>query len=255
MSTEIPMTIFIERHIFDEHFLPKIPLVNHGEFVHTIKGGFMDGMRRKYSYVESRRLRFVFFEKTDLFLWNYKSMMHKFAPNTGNPAKDTLAYMIVQCQKSEWVSIAASMEPLADLSIAAKEYVWVDFGVSHMFKGQTDIMQIELYKMRNRVNRRLLQSGESDKVLFARCWDPNHPYSGDIYKDINWSFAGSVFGGSERTINEFAKKMREKCFQILRERNTIMWEINVWLLIYFDVPELFALYPSDHSDIIFKNYN
>ena len=106
--------------------------------------------------------------------------------------------------------------------------------------------------MRGRVHRR----SSEKQLLFARCWDPSqHHYYGDIYKDVNWLFAGSVFGGKSEAINQFALKMREKCFQILRERNTLMWEINVWVLLYKENPELFAFYPSDHSEIIFRGYS
>jgi len=48
--------------------------------------------------------------------------------------------------------------------------------------------------------------------------------------------------------------MREKCFQVLREKNTLMWEINIWALIYDEIPSLFSLYPSDHSEIIVTGY-
>jgi hypothetical protein len=255
MSVEIPITVFIERWIFDQYVSHKlsVPMQASGEFLYSAIGGVMDGMQRRYSYVIYGHVRFVFFEKTDLFLWPYKSMAARFSLNTGNPGKDTLEYMMVQCQKSEWAAI--SLQLLHHLSVStAKEHVWVDFGAFHMFKGKIDVFQIELYKMRNRANRRILQSGESPRVQFARCWDPNHPYVGDIYRDVNWSFAGSVFGGGAAAIQTFALYMREKCFQILREKNTIMWEINLWLLIYREHPELFALYPSDHSEILFLYY-
>lgn len=260
MSVEIPMTVFIERSLFLSNILPTIrmALTMRGEFVYKCRGGFMDGIRRKYSYEIYGHVTFVFFEKTDLFLWPYRAMAGKFALNTGNPTKDTLEYMVVQCQKSEWLAIASQIglrgggggEGLGGF----KEYVWVDFGAFHMFHGKIDVFQIELYKMRARVDKRLRESGESSKMLFARCWDPNHPYGGDIYKDVNWSFAGSVFGGGTGAVQVFAEKMREKCFQILREKNTLMWEINIWLLIYRESGELFLLYPSDHSEILFRGY-
>lgn len=272
MAVETPMTVFIERAVFDVYVAPKlsVPLKRSGSFLYKICGGVLDGVQRTYYYVIYGHVQFVFFEKPDLFLWPYKPLAHAFSLNTGNPNKDTLEYMMVQCQKSEWLAISlAFSQHMSDTSTTsttfqnddfrptaffAKEHVWIDFGAFHMFKGKSDQFQIELHKMRNRVNRRLLQYGESTKVLFASCWDPNNSYGGDIYKDINWSFAGSVFGGGGEALCKFAHLTREKCFQILRERNTIMWEINVWLLVYRDHPELFSFYPSDHSEIIFLHY-
>jgi len=130
----------------------------------------------------------------------------------------------------------------------------VDFGIFHMFQGKIDVFQLELYTMFSRVNRRLLQPNTPDRLTFARCWDPTHIYHGDIYKDIHWLFAGSIFGGSANAIKKFALRVREKCFQILRERNTLMWEINIWAIIYREASDLFLLYPSDHSDVIFRGY-
>lgn len=270
LSVEIPATVFVEREIFNTAILPRLASLGggrlsgagrEGEFVYQYRGGFMDGMRRRFSYEIHGQVVFVFFEKTDLFLWPFRSMANRFALNTGNPTKDTLEYVMVQCQKTEWLAIASQLG--RDVrggggdKMVRKEYVWMDFGVFHMFHGKIDVFQIELYKMRARVDKRLLTSerGESDAILFARCWDPNHPYGGDIYKDINWSFAGSVFGGGSKAAQTFAVKMREKCFQILRERNTLMWEINIWLLIYRESGNgLFSLYPSDHSEIVFRGY-
>jgi hypothetical protein len=269
ISVEIPATVFIERAIFNTDILPKLATlrggvgfgaaaVSRGEFVYQCRGGFMNGMRRSFSYERYGNVVFVFFEKTDLFLWPFRSMAGRFALNTGNPTKDTLEYVIVQCQKTEWLAIASQLNNPGSGGAASdkKEYVWIDFGAFHMFHGKIDVFQIELYKMRARVDKRLLMGDkESDRILFARCWDPNHPYGGDIYKDINWSFAGSVFGGGTAAVQKFAVKMREKCFQILRERNTLMWEINIWLLIYRESGgELFSLYPSDHSEIVFRGY-
>jgi hypothetical protein len=68
-------------------------------------------------------------------------------------------------------------------------------------------------------------------------------------------FAGSCFGGSAKAVTQFALRVREMCLRVMRERNTLMWEINIWVLIYRDAPELFALYPSDHSEILFRGYS
>ena len=260
MAVEIPTTVFIEREVFENHILHI--LVSRGlssekehEFVYRVDGGVMDGIQQIFSYIRIGHITFVFFRVCDLFLWSHRKMAHRFKLNTGNPGKDTLEYMMVQCQKSEWMAIASQLRG-STLVQDRSEYVWIDFGAFHMFQGKIDVFQSELYKMRARINRRVLQSGvDVSRVHFARCWDPNHVYYGDIYKDVNWSFAGSVFGGGSLALNKFALRVREKCFQILRERNSLMWEINIWVLIYRECPGLFSLYPSDHSEILFRGYN
>jgi len=263
MAVEIPMTIFIERDIFETHILPIVSRESspsyENKFTYRVRGGVLDGIQQTFTYVCIGHITFVFFRARDLFLWSYRGMAHKFALNTGNPGKDTIEYMMVQCQKSEWMAIASQLlqNKRGERSGNDRtEYVWIDFGAFHMFQGKIDVFQSDLYKMRSRINRRLLQSdADVSRLIFARCWDPNHVYYGDIYKDVNWLFAGSVFGGGSISINQFALRVREKCFQVLREKNTLMWEINIWVLIYRECPELFALYPSDHSEILFRGYN
>jgi hypothetical protein len=249
MACEIPMTVFLERTMFDKYFVDDLERLyggpESGEFVYKCEGGLLDGAVHKYKYCRyPGHITVVFFEKTDLFLWPYRSMAHAFSVNTGNPGKDTLGYMMVQCQKSEWLAIACQMNK------KPVEYLWIDFGIFHMFGGKIDVFQTNIYKMRGRIMRR----GNKDKIIAARCVDPGHAFSvqGDIYKDINWLFAGSVIGGREDAVKWFATKMREYCFRVLREKNTIMWEINVWAIIYRDFPNKFSLYASNHSDVIFN---
>ena len=261
MSCEIPMTIFLEKSVFQAHFVKWIGSeTGRGEFVHKCEGGVLDGMRYKYYYSVFGHITVVFFEKTDLFLWPYQSMASRFSLNTGNPGKDTLGYMMVQCQKTEWVSIASGlvggigrrggMGGIGRRGGRGETYVWLDFGIFHMFHGKIDVFQTEMYRLRGRIKRK----GVDGKITAARCWDPARMAVGDIYKDVCWLFAGSVFGGREDAIQRFARLMREKCFCLLREKNSLMWEINVWALIYREVPELFALYPSDHSEIIVRGW-
>lgn len=113
MAVEIPMTIFIERSVFDTHILSFVGgysgIAEGGDFVYRIRGGVMDGIQQKYSYAKIGHITFVFFEKRDLFLWSYRELGHRFQLNTGNPEKDTIEYMMVQCQKSEWIAIASQL--------------------------------------------------------------------------------------------------------------------------------------------------
>jgi hypothetical protein len=168
--------------------------------------------------------------------------------------------MLVQCQKTEWMAIAEQLveketEKKTDKQRGDTEFAWIDFGAFHMFQGKIDVFQTELYRMRSRINSAIKGNNKENRMTFARCWDPNHLYYGNIYKDVNWLFAGSVFGGGNVAVKLFAHKMREKCLQILREKNTLMWEINIWELIYRESPELFSLYPSDHSEILLRGYS
>ena len=48
--------------------------------------------------------------------------------------------------------------------------------------------------------------------------------------------------------------MKEKCIKIIKSRNSIMWEVNIWYLIYLENKELFQPYLCDHNNTIIDNY-
>ena len=98
MAVEIPITVFIEKSVFEEYVRPmlRIPTDN------VLRSFFYKPLEcepQYYAYLIAGHIRFVFFEKTDLFLWKHQSLATAFSLNTGNQTKDTLEYMMVQCQK------------------------------------------------------------------------------------------------------------------------------------------------------------
>ena len=48
--------------------------------------------------------------------------------------------------------------------------------------------------------------------------------------------------------------MKTKYIEIITTKNTIMWEVNIWYLIYKENNDLFDLYLSNHDDSIIDNY-
>ena len=79
-------------------------------------------------------------------------------------------------------------------------------------------------------------------------------YNINIYKNVAWYFAGSVFGGNKDKLLLFAEKMKTQCMKIITEHQTLMWEVNIWYLIFKENKELFDCYQCDHNDSIIANY-
>ena len=75
-----------------------------------------------------------------------------------------------------------------------------------------------------------------------------------MYTNVAWYFAGSVFGGDKSKLLAFAEKMKTQCMKIITERQTLIWEVNIWHLIYNESPELFDCYQCDHNDSVIENY-
>ena len=48
--------------------------------------------------------------------------------------------------------------------------------------------------------------------------------------------------------------MKEKCIKIINEKKTLMWEVNIWYLIYKENNNLFDCYNCDHNESVVSNY-
>ena len=206
-----------------------------------------------YNYIICDSIIFVFFEKTDNYLYNYIDKITQFNVSTDNPGKDTLEYMFIQCHKSEWMKIAINLieliktKKILSISNDNLQFIWIDFGIFHIFNNET-----LFYNEIKNMNAKPIQL--KDKVRIGSCIHPSNTYHSDIYKNIAWYFAGGVFGGSAVTILKFANIMKSECISIIKERNHLMWEVNIWYLIYLKHPELFDPYNCDHNPSIIANY-
>lgn len=184
---------------------------------------------------------FIFFEKNENYLYDHTHHITNFHVNTDNQNKDTLDYMCIQCHKTEWVKKAIEYN-----SFGTDQFIWMDFGIYHMIK-EDSLFEKYVFQM--------TQQSYSDSIRIPSCWDPDHYIcQKDIYQNITWYFAGSVFGGDQDTLLVFADKMREKCLDLIENKKHLMWEINVWYLIYRGNPSLFSYYNSGHNASILSNY-
>jgi len=189
---------------------------------------------------ENENTKIILSKKEDIYLYQYINKLDNFNLNTTNSLKDTLEYMFVICNKTEIMRSAIEMN-----CFNTSNFIWVDFGIKHVFKCPDDefIQKIENLKYKT-----------YNKVRIANIWNPTQIYNINIYKQITWYFAGGVFGGDCQHLLEFANKTKELCINIMEKKKTIMWEVNVWYLIYLQNNQLFDLYNSDHDNTIIDNY-
>jgi len=252
LDVDINQVIFIEKDIFDEHLKNYIVSDStNGCFLYCF-----DGLMKTFHYTTCKNKIFVFFNRNDIYLYKYKSIVTDFQVETNNPSKDTIDYMFVQCHKTEWVKMAITLtKQNSNKAINNLNFLWIDYGIYHMIRNE-DMFKRELEAL---VTRNNSNQKECNSIRIAGCWDLNLIYNNiniytDIYKNIKWYFAGSVFGGNETTLFDFADKMKEKCIQIINNKQTLMWEINVWYLIYLENREMFNSYICNHDTSIISNY-
>lgn len=210
IALPINKVIFIERDVHAEHFS------------------------------SSENTTFVFIEKSDLYLHKYADQITNFCPNTDNCQKDTLEYMFVQCNKTEWMRSAIEMNPYE-----LNNFVWIDFGIWHMIRDDQVFTDTCMNIAKNPV----------DPGIRIACGDPSYINWDDCCNSISWFFLGSIFGGDRDSLLKFADLVKNKCIQTIQEHGTIMWEINVWLLVYREDPTLFLCYRASHDASILRNWH
>ena len=202
---------------------------------------FVDiNMYNKIKELENELTKIILIDKNNYYLYSYQDQITNFKANNSNASKDTLEYMFTMCHKTEWVK-----EAIEKNFFMTENFIWIDFGIRRIFKCD-DLEFIEKIEK--------IQINQYNKIRIGTIWNLNIRYIGDIYSNVFWYFAGGVFGGHKDYLLIFSDKMKEKCIQIIKEKNTIMWEVNIWYLIYMENKDLFDCYLCDHNETIIKNY-
>jgi hypothetical protein len=178
--------------------------------------------------------------KTDIYLYNYISNLTNFDVNSTNHSKDTKEFMFTMCNKTEWIKEAILLN-----YFKTQDFIWVDFGIRHVFISSDEEFIEKINNLRYKT-----YTG----IRIGSIWNLNIKYNIDIYEDIAWYFAGGVFGGNANVLLHFSDLMKEKCIDIMTKKNHIMWEVNIWYLIYIENKDLFDVYNCDHNNIIIDNY-
>jgi len=214
---------------------------------------------------ENETTIFIFFEKHEIYFYkiygtdfsktqssdlfeNFYQIKHD------NQEKNTLDYMFVQCHKTEWLRMAIELtEKTENLKVQNfNQFVWIDFGIYHMIE-ETERKNWNLFlssiinPLKKYNNIRIASGWNLETELITE-----HP--DDIYKRIVWYFLGSVVGGDKYAIIAFSYIMKSITMKICNQKKLLMWEINIWWIIYKMYPELFDCYLCNHNSTILKLY-
>lgn len=177
--------------------------------------------------------------KQKSYLYDYLKHLTNFEINSTDYTKDTIEFMFTMCNKTEWVRDAIMLN-----HFNTENFIWIDFGIRHIFNDDTEFI--------DHVNS--LEYKIYNNVRIGGIWNINYHYTNDIYKNVAWYFAGGVFGGNRNSLIKFADLMKEKCIKIITTKHTIMWEVNIWYLIYIENKELFNIYQCEHNSSLLCNY-
>ena len=204
--------------------------------------------------------------KEDNYLYSYIELLTNFNLKTDNTQKDTLDYIFTMCNKTEWMKNAILLN-----NFNTENFIWIDFGIRYIFKCSDNEFIKKINNLHNKMYNKI-RVGKiwnideiyrysedeftlKDPIILQRYNIPLNPgYIYNMYKTITWAFAGGIIGGDKDKILLFAEKMKDKCIEIILKKNTLMWETNIWHLIYIDNKELFDAYLCDHNNTLIDNY-
>lgn len=210
-------------------------------------------------YKNDKYTQIIFVDKKLFYLYDYIDQITEFKIESDFPTKDTLEYLMLMCHKTEYMRYS--------IELRGKEYqyIWLDFGINHVVSCDDEEFIDKILSL-NEKKYNKIRIGSIWDITFINFYN-NDPklwlfsafegqlyYVHNMYEKICWKFSGGVFGGNSIFLIKFADMVKEKCLEIISERKTLTWEVNIWAMIYKDHPELFDLYICDHNNTIIDNY-
>lgn len=170
--------------------------------------------------------------------WLHKELQKAGAYNltwsmADNPAKNTLAYHIVQHNKTDWLGAASILDPYADT------FVWIDYGILHVPGVTIDVIN------------HFLEQIKPDDMAFPGCWGPDQP-SNDSHP--SWRFCGGLLVVPRKYLHRFSAEFQDRTMRNINLKRHVTWEVNdlARLERYGSLP--IRWYQADHDQTMFTNY-
>ena len=168
--------------------------------------------------------------------WLYKTLKAlEFDPTHSegdNPQKNSLAYHIVQHQKTQWLAKAAAKITDADT------FVWLDYGIFSLPGVTKEIIEDFIGRVKK------------NDLAIPGCWDKgpvsdNHPC---------WRFCGSMLIVPRQWVDQLNFAVKTVCFSHLQLIRNVTWEVNTWAGVERTGKLPIRWYKADHNETMFTNY-
>lgn len=159
-------------------------------------------------------------------------------PSAGdNPAKNTMAYHVVQHQKFAFLLQAAIEDPRPDF------YVWIDYGIGH-------IPGIDPIVIGDFLDRVIAQG--DDKVHIPGCW-PKDPDKID-FRYPCWRFCGGVMVVPRARVHKLYKTVKATALKHIDLTKNVEWEVNTLARAELTNQVPIRWYQADHDKTMFTGY-
>lgn len=157
---------------------------------------------------------------------------------SGSPDKDTLEYLSVQHQKTEWLERSQRKHPSVDT------FVWIDYGIFHM----PGVMEQHVLDFLAAVERHKPTAIESPGCL---------PTSSSIdIKTPCWRFCGAVLVCPAPLVAPFNAAVKQVATSCMEASGRATWEVNTWALVEQQraVP-IRQYHAATHNQCLFTAYH
>ena len=161
--------------------------------------------------------------KKDIYLYDYEKYLNKDIIITDNYSKDTLEYLIIMCYKTEFMRKAVEIN-----HFNTTNFIWLDFGLKKVFKCSD-------FEFINKLNNIRYNNVFDNKIRIGNILPYEHYINYNFYRKICWFFPGGLFSGSENSIINFANLVKDKCIYLMSVYKLLVWEVNIWYLIYKEI--------------------
>jgi hypothetical protein len=156
-------------------------------------------------------------------------------PRSDNPEKDTLAFHVIQHQKTKWLAQAAVEHPFDML-------VWVDLGIFHV-PGVTAEGVLSLVERALRL--------PTNQVTLASIWGPptrTHCQA----SPVAWYCAGGVAITCGLWAAAWHGMVMAEAEELYRTCGALTYEVNTWASAWARNPQFFRHYLCDHNQTILE---
>ncbi len=149
-----------------------------------------------------------------------------------NPNKNTLAYMTVLAQKTEWLRMAAAEDP--DVEV----FVWADYGIFHQ-PGHSEQAIVDL-----------MQRVDDTAIAIPGIYE-----QGPIDDNVAcWRFCGSMFVCPRKFLDDFDGAIKIQVLYSLLKYNYVTWDVNNWAHVEQQDGLPIRWYKAGHDGSLFTNY-
>jgi FkbM family methyltransferase len=150
-----------------------------------------------------------------------------------NPKKNSLAYHVVQHQKTAWLVSALEINPRADV------LVWLDYGIFHQPGVTLDVVEDFLRRVAAR-----------DEIAIPGC----SAAASSSIDQPDWRFCGSSLVVPRDLAIAFHEAVRDVTLERLTKTGRVTWEVNDWAEVEHRKMVPIRWYKADHNATQFTNY-